>query len=882
MCYICRGLLKNRVMNETNQTNRCSRCGVSLASKALKGLCPRCLMALNLMTETAFTHDTTAVQPPLPPEQIAPHFPQLEILECLGRGGMGVVYKARQKTLNRLVALKILAPERVRDPKFAERFAREAQALAALNHPNIVTIHDFGQAGGFYFLLMEYVDGLNLRQLLRTRKFTPEEALAIVPPLCDALQFAHDRGIVHRDIKPENLLLDKDGRVKIADFGIARMVGRIDDSGIPGGPALRESATQSLIGTPGYSAPEQQSNPQRVDSRADIYSLGVVFYELLTGELPGRPLQPPSRKVQIDVRLDEVVLRALEKEPELRYQQASVLKTQLETITADMVGTEVLPSNSGVVPASRNPNPEERVATASPAAVTGAGALSVIQPHLPWTGAASTALVLLGLVLTPFFVWILTQASAGVRWNSSEVLALVVYGVAWLICSCGGTILGWVAIGQIRRSAGELRGLGLALFGCLLFPLLSLDALIFGIAFLEAEDLVPWYFHRTQGSIVNPAILNKPTYLYGLLFVLLFMVILNLWIIRREWLAAKKGSRGQRGPDSALGLSLAGEATARTRGELDLCGGSLMWLGILGLVSMPLIQLTGWSENSLYFASLLFPFSRWQVPLLPALFPIVRFLLFLSPACYVVMCFGGYSMRRRRNYWLAQGSAMTAMITPLLLPVGLPVGVWACIALAKRETRNEFKRNTRAHERFQPFPTTRLSRSAIAGCLLTLLPPLAIATSIIIAKFRFAGPQTTSIPDAFLRLSGGLLSLLYAVVPLIALLVGWIAWEEIRRRENQLRGVALATAACLFPCILKVLWLLPGSRSADLDPVTLLAASFERSLMALAICVGVALWLQWRESRWLRSDRNEVSWWLHSSAIRWFFLGISIFFVWPF
>ena len=205
--------------------SKCPQCGAPLPDNAPAGLCPNCLMALNLKTETVFTDDTPAAQPPLPPEQIAPHFPQLEILECLGRGGMGVVYKARQKTLNRLVALKLLAPERVRDPKFAERFAREAQALAALNHPNIVTIHDFGQAGGFYYLLMEFVDGVNLRQLLRARKFTPEEALAIVPPLCDALQFAHDRGIVHRDIKPENLLLDKAGRVKVADFGIAKMIG---------------------------------------------------------------------------------------------------------------------------------------------------------------------------------------------------------------------------------------------------------------------------------------------------------------------------------------------------------------------------------------------------------------------------------------------------------------------------------------------------------------------------------------------------------------------------------------------------------------------------------------------------------------------------------
>ena len=209
----------------------CPQCGAPLPASAPAGLCPNCLMALNLKTETLLTDDTPAAQPPLPPAQIAPHFPQLEILECLGRGGMGVVYKARQKSLNRFVALKLLAPERVRDPLFADRFAREARALAALNHPNIVTIYDFGQAGGFYFLLMEFVDGMNLRRLLRARKFTPEEALAIVPPLCDALQFAHDRGIVHRDIKPENLLLDKAGRVKVADFGIAKMLGTANSGG---------------------------------------------------------------------------------------------------------------------------------------------------------------------------------------------------------------------------------------------------------------------------------------------------------------------------------------------------------------------------------------------------------------------------------------------------------------------------------------------------------------------------------------------------------------------------------------------------------------------------------------------------------------------------
>ncbi len=358
---------QNSSMGEPSASaNTCPRCGAALPSAATAGLCPRCLLAEALLP-TQPAAEAAAAQKTLAPEELAPHFPQLEILECLGRGGMGVVYKARQKTLNRFVALKLLAPERVREPKFAERFAREAQALAALNHPNIVTIHDFGQAGGFYFLLMEFVDGVNLRQLLRARKFTPEEALTIVPPLCDALQFAHDRGIVHRDIKPENLLLDKDGRVKVADFGIAKLMGNPASGGalhllpLGGGegrgegggvqasacgteeegserPAEGIAETGRVLGTPGYSAPEQKSDPQHVDSRADIYSLGVVFYELLTGELPGKRLEPPSRKVLIDVRLDQVVLRALEQKPELRYQQVSEVKTMVETIVGTPPG----------------------------------------------------------------------------------------------------------------------------------------------------------------------------------------------------------------------------------------------------------------------------------------------------------------------------------------------------------------------------------------------------------------------------------------------------------------------------------------------------------------------------------------------------------------
>jgi predicted Ser/Thr protein kinase len=237
---------------------------------------------------------------------------------------MGVVYKARQKELDRSVALKILSPA-AEGPDFAERFTREARALAKLSHPGIVAIYDFGQTDGIYWVTMEYVDGVNLRQLIRDKRLSPREAVAIVPQLCEALQCAHDEGIVHRDIKPENILLDRKGRVKIADFGLAKILGHQ-----PADLALTGAGDK--VGTPHYMAPEQIESSQEVDNRADIYSLGVVFYEMLTGELPLGRFSPPSRKVQIDVRLDEVVLRALEKEPEMRFQQASSIGTEVQTI----------------------------------------------------------------------------------------------------------------------------------------------------------------------------------------------------------------------------------------------------------------------------------------------------------------------------------------------------------------------------------------------------------------------------------------------------------------------------------------------------------------------------------------------------------------------
>ncbi len=342
-------------MNQPPSPATCPQCHTALPADAPQGLCPACLLAA--VSEP--TEAGTAPAPRTPPptrEQVAAAFPHLEILELIGAGGMGYVFKARQPKLDRLVALKLLPPHLGTAPAFATRFEREGRLLARLSHPNIVTVHDFGFAplplstlnfqpstppSGFYYLLMEYVDGANLRQALRAGRFTPAQALAVVPKICEALQFAHDQGILHRDIKPENILLDAKGRVKLVDFGIAKLIGDPASQDAPPHspfpiphslPSLT-SAT-SALGTPSYMAPEQRDRPADVDHRADIYSLGVVFYEMLTGELPLGQFAPPSTKSASDPRVDEVVLRALEQQREHRQQSAGEIRTQVETIAA--------------------------------------------------------------------------------------------------------------------------------------------------------------------------------------------------------------------------------------------------------------------------------------------------------------------------------------------------------------------------------------------------------------------------------------------------------------------------------------------------------------------------------------------------------------------
>jgi len=592
---------------------------------APEGLCPNCVLKAGLQTgggsqvgsATTDGHSWPDSFVPPTPAELAPLFPELEILELLGRGGMGVVYKARQKRLDRFVALKILSPQIGQDPAFATRFLREARSMAMLNHPHIVAVYDFGQTaspllsgegpkkaeggggkaakspilpgqdqgegipnllspsgtaaggegvpnlpspsgtvaggegipnlpspsgrgaggeGSLYYFFMEFVDGVNVRRLLEAGKLVPSEALAIVPQICEALQYAHDHGVVHRDIKPENVLLDKEGRVKIADFGIAKLVGRDAKD-------LTLTGAGQIVGTPQYMAPEQIEHPLQVDHRADIYSLGVVFYQMLTGELPIGRFAAPSKKVQIDVRLDEVVLRALEKEPDLRYQHASEVKSEVETIAAAPVQRSAKES-AVAPPASVPPPPQFADVVAMVGRITFTSPLARSLANASALGFLG-ALAFLGFIPLPgmqhcfgfsgftgFFGLIGIAAMvehAHRRKNESaakgadeagklqpgqdvvpRISAYAVRGAVWaalavsyaivrivlgpprqmqsaseglfLILSLaalpGVPILGALALGEIRRSNGMVRGVGLAIFNLLFTPLLLLNAVI--------------------------------------------------------------------------------------------------------------------------------------------------------------------------------------------------------------------------------------------------------------------------------------------------------------------------------------------------------------------------------------------------------------------
>lgn len=296
---------------------KCGECGAEIPPGAPAGMCPGCLLREGLSPALS-----SALFTPLPVEAMQGHLPQFEILDLIGRGGMGAVYRARQRSLDRMVAIKVLRVQAGLDPEFAERFAREARTLAGLSHPNIVAVHDFGETDDLFYLVMEFVEGRDLRRILEAGPYSPADALKIIIPVCDALQHAHDRGVVHRDIKPANIIVDKSGTAKIADFGLAKIL-----SPDPGADSLTMS--DRALGTPFYMAPEQRNPAATVDHRADIYAVGVLIYEMLTGELPTGNFRPLSSLANVRRELDRVVLRAMEPDPARRYRGIADMRTDI-------------------------------------------------------------------------------------------------------------------------------------------------------------------------------------------------------------------------------------------------------------------------------------------------------------------------------------------------------------------------------------------------------------------------------------------------------------------------------------------------------------------------------------------------------------------------
>src|SRR4051812_19858899 len=259
---------------------KCSECGSGVPTDArLLGLCPRCLMRSALVAGSgAFRGGLGTFDPP-DASDLGSFLLGLEVIELIGRGGMGFVYKARQRSLDRPVAVKLFPREAYQDPSFAERFANEARILANLSHPNIVAAYEFGESTRYCHLVMELIPGQSLRQRIERGALPQTDAIDIARQVCDALEYAHGRGVIHRDIKPENILLEDRGgsgagggsasgpvRVRVADFGLAKLVQRRPTD-------FSMTAPNRLMGTPDYMAPEQRQRPNEVDARADVYAL---------------------------------------------------------------------------------------------------------------------------------------------------------------------------------------------------------------------------------------------------------------------------------------------------------------------------------------------------------------------------------------------------------------------------------------------------------------------------------------------------------------------------------------------------------------------------------------------------------------------------------
>jgi serine/threonine-protein kinase len=284
--------------------------------------------------------------------EIDPHIGKVlggcQLTERIARGGMGVVYRAKQLNLGRVVAVKVLSDELASDATFVRRFVQEARSAAQLSHGNVVHVNDVGECQGIFYFVMEYVDGQNLREILRDQAQLPiPRALEITLQVCHALRHAHQKGIIHRDIKPENIMLTRDGVVKLADLGLAKRTATDNSANL--------TMAGAVLGTPYYMAPEQAKDFSKVDHRSDIYSLGVTLYRMITGKVPfdgrspievmikamdGKRILVPELRDDVPDEVVRIIDRMMHKNPDKRYQSVVDLLKDLAPVVHSKAAVE--------------------------------------------------------------------------------------------------------------------------------------------------------------------------------------------------------------------------------------------------------------------------------------------------------------------------------------------------------------------------------------------------------------------------------------------------------------------------------------------------------------------------------------------------------------
>lgn len=885
-----------------SETGTCPQCGRQIPHDAPEDVCPACVLASGLLSSTTTLLGSTEPAPDRPdspataeltppaaaafgpqsfaipaPQTLAPLFPGLEIQSLLGQGGMGAVYQARQVRLDRLVALKVIRPESANDPAFAERFHREARTLARMNHPNIVGVHDFGEVecegATLYYFVMEFVDGMNLRQWMQAGRVSVEQAATILAQVCDALQYAHDEGVVHRDIKPENLLLDRRGRVKIADFGLARLVvGSAEDFALTG--------THQVMGTPRYMAPEQLAGSRDVDHRADIYALGVVFYEMLTGSLPLGSFDPPSARVGCDSRLDQIVLTALASDPDRRFDQVRQLGEQLQTVVPAAVTSISVFADANALPGQPWPGPstilENAVGAAwgqvqdgrllrllahrnAPAIVAGcagviqiltsvvavvvsyslkqrngtewATALSSMEP--PMMSAAANAFALL-LILIGF-----STSRKFDRWRPAIVLSS---GIIAAFC----VIIAWDSVGTPRRFHSD-DGLNTAVLCFLGLVAVTIVTLMAG-----AWDLRNWLQRRRPIVSADVSSLSQPhsfaTHRSP-----------TPTSVRSERppavaLPSFESQRSAEGPTKPLAWSASADEELQdiaVQSEIDGPAVALLLAGITVAVGhfIAVVAILDSSANSRWFRPDEFYVGWLSIGVLQG----------------AVMTFGGMQFYRRRSLTWSRIGAIAAC-----LPMGPAVllsaiaGIYAHRTLARESVRQAFFRETRRLRRLRQ-TEPRLSGKAAFGTIWAL-SSLLFQLLLTVSVFAIRKNQTGAFASPFSDITViQLIPLgLVALAPALSTVFGVLAIRDIKRSRGMLKGFGLAffSVVC-FPVLMFNAIILSRLMPAvdyllsDLSPPLTRAISTILGLGIILLNI-LLLWYVWRKLK-PRTELTAVS-----------------------